>query len=333
MAYAIFHLKKIKSLSSLATMGHHNFRTLPSAAPKADMSMSQYNQILVNPHRTNYLDLWRERQYEVNMSGGYCKPRKGAVVAYEALLTASKDGVSPQNIDAWAKENIAWLKETFGEQNVLSAVLHLDETTPHIHAVIIPIDERNRLCAFSFTGQKHQLRNMQTTYAKCMESFGLERGEEYSKGTLVADDIKQFYGRIEKIMHRELPTHQEGEPINEYVERVDNYMKTMLSKAYDRERKWKRKFAETEAIHRQVYNEYKDAIALYDALYARCYGDKAFLHKEFTTLKRFIDQAPLQTIDTSFSYLTDKFAKNENLEKYFEYKERGENYTNTNELG
>lgn len=321
MGYAIFHLKKIHSLSSLATMGHHNFRTLPSAAPKADMTRTHQNRILVNPFQTDYIALWRDRQYEVNMSGGHCKPRKGAVIAYEMLLTMSKDAVPPDRIDAWAEESTQWLKDTFGAANTLSAVLHMDETTPHIHAVVIPIDERNRLCAFSITGSRGQLREMQTSYAKRMEIFGLERGEEYSRGTLVADDIRQFYGRLEKIMYGEPPERHPDEPVGEYMERVDSYMKTALSKAYDRERKWKRKYAKTDAIHKQIYNEYRDAILLYDSLFRRCYGDKELMHRQFRKLIRFTDQAPLKTLDTSLDFLADKFARNENLECYFQYRD------------
>lgn len=246
---------------------------------------------------------------------------KALLLRMKHYLPPQKDGVAPEDIDAWAKESVDWLKDTFGEENVLSAVLHLDETTPHIHAVIIPIDERNRLCAFSFTGKKSQMRQMQTTYASRVKRFGLERGEEYSVGSLTSGDIKQFYGRVEKIMHSEMPKIMENEPIDEYVERVDNYMKTALSKAYDKERMAKRKYVESDAIHKQVYVEYKDAIALYDALFKRCYGDRELLHKEMSKLKQLIDQAPLSTIDTSLSYLVDKFAKNENLETYFDYKE------------
>lgn len=43
------------------------------------------------------------------------------------------------NLDNWCMDNLDWLKETFGEDNLVSAVLHMDEKTPHIHATIVPI--------------------------------------------------------------------------------------------------------------------------------------------------------------------------------------------------
>ena len=49
-------------------------------------------------------------------------------------------------LDQWIKANLSWLKDTFGEENLVSCVLHMDEKTPHLHATIIPIvtTERKR---------------------------------------------------------------------------------------------------------------------------------------------------------------------------------------------
>ena len=42
-------------------------------------------------------------------------------------------------LDEWCQDNMNYLKKTFGEENLVAATLHLDETTPHIHASVIPI--------------------------------------------------------------------------------------------------------------------------------------------------------------------------------------------------
>ena len=47
-------------------------------------------------------------------------------------------------LDEWCKDNIDWLLKTYGADNVVSAVLHMDEETPHIHATIIPIVQTER---------------------------------------------------------------------------------------------------------------------------------------------------------------------------------------------
>ena len=47
-------------------------------------------------------------------------------------------------LDEWCKDNIDWLRKTYGTDNVVSAVLHMDEETTHIHATIVPIVQTER---------------------------------------------------------------------------------------------------------------------------------------------------------------------------------------------
>lgn len=47
-------------------------------------------------------------------------------------------------LDEWCNDNIDWLQETFGKENVVSAVLHMDEKTPHIHATVVPVASGER---------------------------------------------------------------------------------------------------------------------------------------------------------------------------------------------
>ena len=47
-------------------------------------------------------------------------------------------------LDEWCQDNLDWLRKTYGTGNVVSAVLHMDEETPHIHATIVPIVQTER---------------------------------------------------------------------------------------------------------------------------------------------------------------------------------------------
>lgn len=59
------------------------------------------------------------------------------------MTFSSKDIPKDFDFEQWKKENVEWLQSYFGKDNVVSAVLHMDETTPHIHAVVIPmVNER-----------------------------------------------------------------------------------------------------------------------------------------------------------------------------------------------
>ena len=77
---------------------------------------------------------------------------------------------------AWSQASIDWVKKTFGD-NIIDAQLHLDETTPHIHTFVIPLDDKGKLNARAFLGgTRDRMVELQTSYAEAVKSFGLERG-------------------------------------------------------------------------------------------------------------------------------------------------------------
>ncbi|WP_419027064.1 MobV family relaxase [Culturomica massiliensis] len=116
-------------------------------------------------------------------------------------------------LDEWCNDNLKWLRDTFGKENVVSAVLHMDETTPHIHATLIPIltGERrkakteqpdgkrkykkkdttgNRLCADDVMTRVN-LKAYQDTYAQSMQAYGLKRGIDGSEAKHITNS--QYY--------------------------------------------------------------------------------------------------------------------------------------------
>jgi hypothetical protein len=113
-------------------------------------------------------------------------------------------------LDEWIDDNLRWLNDTFGEENVVSAHLHLDEKTPHIHASVVPIvtGERRkadknkkqksiknsiRLCADDVMTRTN-LKNLQDTYAETMSKFGLERGIVGSEAKHIS--TQEYYRNI-----------------------------------------------------------------------------------------------------------------------------------------
>ncbi len=100
-------------------------------------------------------------------------------------------------LDEWCRDNVDWLKQTYGSENIVSAVLHMDEKTPHIHATLIPIvrSERRKKKSEEQTIKKYRkkptdaprlsandimtrqrLKNYQDEYALAMSKYGLKRG-------------------------------------------------------------------------------------------------------------------------------------------------------------
>lgn len=155
--------------------------------------------------------------------------RSNAVLAYETVLsyTANPD-IDPYE---WVETSIKWLHDTFdkspdGKSNILSATLHMDEPgNPHIHAVIIPIDERGHLNASRFTDGFSAMTHMQTSYAEAVKGFGLERG--IAGSTAEHKKISKLYAKLNSAQN--VPKPMQGESAMEYHKRIHSRIETMMS--------------------------------------------------------------------------------------------------------
>jgi len=110
------------------------------------------------------------------------------------------------SVDKWKdfeSSAINWLTETYGRANIVNFTVHHDELTPHIHAVITPIDSKGKLNCRDFLGGRDKLSTMQTTFAKKVEHLGLKRGIEGSKA--IHQDVKRFYEIIQQAKPEFLP--------------------------------------------------------------------------------------------------------------------------------
>jgi hypothetical protein len=198
MPHAIIRVAKIKTAGAARGKTAHNYRLVdtPNADPERTASL---NQEYINTQKADYWSLAEQRIGEAVTR----KVRDDQVRAMEVVLTASpewfKRGQDGQAEDVrrgkWVESNLDFLKEKFGEKNVVSFTLHQDETTPHIHAVIVPIseNEKGRAClSADRLFNPTTLSQLQTDYAAAMAPHGLERGVEGSRRQ--HEDMKQVYG-------------------------------------------------------------------------------------------------------------------------------------------
>jgi Plasmid recombination enzyme len=206
MAFAIIRVTKIASREQAQSAAHHNYRTQDT--PNADPALQHLNQELINQDQRSYWDLANERIAELQLP----RLRKDAVRVVEILLTASeekfpKDPATGQRADIrgsqWVKDNLDFLQKRYGAQNVIGCMLHQDESTPHLHAMVVPITQEQRLHKGEKVGATERLsardlfspvalRQLQTDYAQAMAPYGLKRGVMYS--TAVHEDVRRYYG-------------------------------------------------------------------------------------------------------------------------------------------
>jgi len=187
--YAIMRVEKIKTLGAVAAMGSHSERTRETL--NADPARCGDNVRLVGDG-----DVVGAVQARLDTVP---RIRSDSVLALDVFMGASKDWYDQQDAATkatWQASSLAWVRATYGAENVVGAWLHADETTPHIAALVTPITPEGRLNAHYFTGSASQLRAQQDSYARAVEPLGLERGVKGS----VADHqtVKEFYAKIEQ---------------------------------------------------------------------------------------------------------------------------------------
>ncbi|PRY00088.1 plasmid recombination enzyme, partial [Pontibacter ummariensis] len=111
--------------------------------------------------------------------------RKDAVRALSLVFTGTHEDMKaieadPEKMKGWLKANYNFVVQEFGKENVVRLVLHLDEKTPHLHAVVVPLRE-GKLTAKTILGNKKDMSQRQDRYAQAMAPFGLSRGVRGSK--------------------------------------------------------------------------------------------------------------------------------------------------------
>lgn len=181
MPYAILRFQKRKA-GSVAACERHNERKKEAykSNPDIDVERSKYNYHLVPPPRYTYK---KEINRMVQAAG--CKVRKDSVMMVETLITASPEfmnSLPPEEQKAYFAMALDFIAERVGKQNILSAVVHMDEKTPHMHLCFVPLTEDGRLSAKDIMGNKKKLTWWQDEFWKHMvKKFpDLERGESAS---------------------------------------------------------------------------------------------------------------------------------------------------------
>jgi cell division protein FtsB len=190
MSYAICRIAKLKTWGNIGGSAAHTYRH-EGKAPNADPVRLGRNRTLVGTPDQVVADV-RARVDQL------AAPRANAVLCVEHLLTASPDffkGKSPKQVREWADQNIAWLVGRYGSGNVCHAALHMDESTPHIVAYVVP-EVAGKLNARALYGGREKLRALQDDYAAAMRSTGLQRGVEGSRAR--HRTVKNFYASLDR---------------------------------------------------------------------------------------------------------------------------------------
>ena len=179
--YVILRFAKYKG----PEIGHieaHNERIKEKYAsnPDVDTSRSHLNFHLVTPQRKY------RAEAEKQIAEAGCRTRSDSVRVVEALVTASPEffkGRKKAEVKAYFQEALDFIREYQEPKTIISAVVHMDEKTPHMHLSFVPLTEDGRLCAKEIVGNKKKLTQWQDRFWEHMVKKypDLERGESASE--------------------------------------------------------------------------------------------------------------------------------------------------------
>lgn len=162
----------------------------------ADADRTHFNRELVRfpdgvSNRTEAI------QHRIDTAGLRRKVGKNQTKVIRVILTGTHEQMmkiaNGGRLDSWIDANLKWLRDTFGEDNLVSCVLHMDEKTPHLHATVVPIVTGERVRRKREGEKKYEtksgprlsaddvmrrtkLHEYQNSYAAAMKPFGLQRG-------------------------------------------------------------------------------------------------------------------------------------------------------------
>lgn len=232
MSYAIFRSESINTLKDLGEIGAHNKRDKKSykSNPDIDMSKSKNNIEIVplnERYSKGYYELVKDykKEYEEKQLTTREDRRKSfdkmlddsnSVVADELLFTSDNDffkNMNRKDIKKWANACMDFVYENLGytKEQVLHSVVHMDEKTPHLHCVIVPLIKKfdKRTNALKYTiSKKHYMKSgtyiseLQDKYWERMNNngFKLERGIKNSDNEHIS--IKEFKKITKKLDNR-----------------------------------------------------------------------------------------------------------------------------------
>lgn len=191
--------------------------------PQIDKSRTHLNYHTL-PYEKKYLAFINERIKELAPKR---KIKDDAVLITSFILGSDKeffDGISPETQKRFFDDCTKFFSERYGKENIVSAVVHLDESTPHLHFNLMPVTG-GRLCAKELF-DRTALRELQTDFYEVVgKKYGLKRGKEGSTAKhldTVAFKTKKMTEAAEEKIREAEEAQTAAKPVKELLESYES---------------------------------------------------------------------------------------------------------------
>lgn len=268
MNYGIFRVQGINTLNDLAQIGSHNKREKKAYKSNPDIKLEQTkNNVELVPLKEKYVkgfhNLTKEyrKQHEEKQkteredrkrSYSEMLNKSRSVVADELLFTATNKFFKDKDADfilQWANTCMDFVYNDLGytKEQVLHATLHMDELTPHIHCVVVPLvkklDKRTNTERFTISKKQYIRDNIHLSELQDIYNLRLrEAGFELERGIKGSDrkniKIKEFkkttryYENKIEIINKKLDN-----AMDDFEEKMKTTKNTIIDKEYVKVRK------------------------------------------------------------------------------------------------
>ena len=292
--YAIMRFAKQRGGFGAFEAHHERTKQKYASNPDINIERRKYNFHIIKP-TTSYK---RESYGRITEAG--CRTRKDSVRIIDTIITASPGffkGKKREDIKQFFQTATDFLSMKIGKDNIFTAVVHMDEKTPHMHLCFTPITEDGRLSAKDIIGNRTQLSKWQDAFfAHMVKAFpDLERGESASKTarrhiptrvfkqavrlTRQADKITETLGSINPL--------NAGHKKDEVLAMLHKFFPSMENFAANL-KKYKREFEQLEKSNVSLAKKAQEGEK--SSIFRELNHSK--LQSDYDSLRRFVDSLP-----------------------------------------
>lgn len=249
--FCIMRTEKRKR-TDLGGIQRENTRTATEYNNKVSPGMDIFNVTL--KESSNWL---QDINNEIKAAGA--KTRSNSVLALDTIYTASPNffqGKTNQQNDDFFKDCLQFHQEHFG--HIISAVIHYDETTPHLHVISVPLTKDNRLSARDVIGNKAKMSKTQDAFFEQVgRGYGLERGIHMD-----GQEKKQHISAQEHELHE---IKQQIAREQEKLEAIEHSEETARTRAQEFKQKAAELQKQIEQLQEERNNQHKSLLRLTEA--------------------------------------------------------------------